>query len=148
MVDGSGPAAERLDLRAMLRLHEGLRLKPYEDTEGNLTIGFGHLVAKGITRERAEDILTDDIGEATADLHARWPWMQALDPVRHDVMVMLCFNMGGRVLSTFKATLELVRTGDYTEASRQMLKSKWARQVGQRANTLSEMMASGEWPVA
>lgn len=152
-MDGSGPADERLDLRAMLRLHEGLRLKPYEDTEGHLTIGYGHnLDAKGITRLQAELILTDDIADAAIDLRTRWPWTDELDEVRRAVLHEMCFNMGGGVLAQFKTTLRLVQEGNYAEASRQMLRSKWASQVGadfgERAWRLSRMMATGEWPTA
>jgi len=35
---------------------------------------------------------------------------------------------------------------DYKQASIEMLDSKWARQVGKRAERLSDMMESGDWP--
>lgn len=147
-----GSAGEYLDLYSLLRLHEGLRLRMYEDSKGNTTIGFGHNLENGITRAQAEAVLDLDVKAAEADLHARWPWTKRLDPVRHAVMVMLVFNMGSGVLSTFKTTLGLIETGYYIEASRQILKSLWAIQVGkepgQRAWVLSEMLRSGEWPLA
>ena len=41
----------RTVLRALLRHHEGLRLKPYADTTGHWTIGVGrNLEAEGFER--------------------------------------------------------------------------------------------------
>ena len=35
---------------------------------------------------------------------------------------------------------------DFIQASIEMMDSRWARQVGQRAHKLSEAMRIGEWP--
>ena len=46
----------------MLKRHEGLRLKPYQDTIGKLTIGYGrNLDDRGISKEEAEYLLRNDI---------------------------------------------------------------------------------------
>jgi lysozyme len=132
----------------MLKVHEGLRLKAYEDSTGNLTIGFGHNLENGISKTVAEFILSEDIAAADAALRARFPWTDDLDEVRRAVLVDQVFNMGIGGLATFKATLDLIHTGDYEGAAKRMLKSLWARQVGPRAIRLSEMMRSGEWPPA
>jgi len=47
-------------------------------------------------------------------------------------------------LSKFKKTLGHIEAGEYEEAASEMLNSRWAEQVGRRANTLSEMMRTGE----
>jgi lysozyme len=135
----------------MLKLHEGLRLKPYFDTAEppRLTIGYGHnLTDRGITHAQADAILDDDIFDASAALSSRFPWVEVLDEVRRAVLVDLVFNIGIGGLATFRNTLGLIKDGDYTEASRQMLNSLWASQVGVRAVRLSQMMRSGEWPHA
>ena len=47
--------------KAMLRLDEGLRLKPYIDSLGHMTIGYGRaLNRRGITKQEAEWMLEDD----------------------------------------------------------------------------------------
>lgn len=132
----------------MLKLHEGLRLVAYEDTTGHATLGFGHNLETPITFAAAENILDDDVARATFDLRARFPWTSTLDEVRHAVLVDMVFNLGIGGFAQFKTTLGLVKDGDYSEASRQMLKSKWAGQVGLRAERLSYMMRTGEWPSA
>lgn len=132
-------------LRAQLELHEGLRLKPYRDTVGKLTIGIGrNLDDVGISREEAYALLDNDIAAAMAPLMAL-PWFNALDEVRRAVLIDMCFNMGWRVLSTFKVTLAAIEAGDYMRAVTNMLQSKWAGQVGPRAVRLAKMMETGQW---
>lgn len=145
-VDGGFAGPTRLDLRSMLRLHEGLRLKIYSDTTGHRTIGYGHNLENGITKAQAEEILALDIDAAVADVMERFPWTDALDPARFAVLVDMTFNMGIGTLATFTTTLGLVRTGDYVGASEQMMKSLWSQQVGVRARRLSLMMKTGLWP--
>ena len=56
------------------------------------------------------------------------------------------FNLGPAGLLKFGRTLSAVEQGDYETAAVEMLDSRWAGQVGQRATRLSEMMLTGEWP--
>ena len=48
--------------------------------------------------------------------------------------------LGVRGLLKFGRTLDAAERGNYEEAARQMLASKWAGQVGQRAHRLAAMM--------
>lgn len=134
-------------LLELLRRHEALRLKPYTDTVGKLTIGYGrNLTDRGISRTEAEGFLVRDVGETERDLQIRFPWMAGLDDVRWAIMVDMAFNMGVAGLAGFYDTLSLIREGRYAEASEQMMKSRWAQQVGTRAERLRKMMETGEWP--
>src|SRR4029077_17302064 len=49
------------ELLALVRRHEGLRLLPYRDTRGILTIGYGHNLAEPIAAEVAELQLKHDV---------------------------------------------------------------------------------------
>ena len=133
------------NLKKMLIRHEGLRLKPYYDSVGKLTIGVGrNLDDVGITEDEAEMMLTNDIDRTIYDLNTHLPWWNILDEIRQMVMVDMCFNLGIFGLLTFKNTLAAIKQGDYSEASILMLESKWAEQVGNRAWELSEMMRMGK----
>lgn len=130
-----------------LLFHEGLRLKPYRDTVGKLTIGVGrNLDDKGITQEEALHLLENDIHEVEAKLRQALPWIQDLDEVRYRVLVDMGFNLGVAGLLKFKRTLRFVETGNYASAAGAMLESKWARQVKARASRLASMMATGHDP--
>ena len=136
----------RDQLRAQIAKHEGLRLKPYQDTVGKWTIGYGrNLSDVGITRAEASMLLDHDIDDAMRDLMARFPWTATLDTVRFAVLVEMCFNLGIARLAGFKNTLKAVERGDYEAAAKGMLASKWASQVKGRAVTMAQQMRAGAW---
>lgn len=133
-------------LRQQLRRDEGLRLKPYTDTVGKLTIGVGrNLTDRGISDDEALQLLDNDIAICIGELRSNFPWFDRLDEPRQGVLVNMCFNLGIVKLSKFGTTLGLIRTGDYEQASVTMLQSRWAQQVGNRALRLSEQMRVGAW---
>lgn len=138
---------DRAALIRQIRLHEGERLKPYRCTAGKLTIGVGrNLDDRGITSEESAMLLDNDIRLLEVELFRALPWASALDDVRQRVLLDMAFNLGLPGLLQFKRTLEAIRTGQYQQAATMMLDSLWARQVGQRAERLSRMMATGATP--
>lgn len=130
-----------------LRLHEGERLKPYRCTAGKLTIGVGrNLEDRGISAEESAMLLANDIAAMERELQHALPWAATLDEVRQRVLLDMAFNLGIVGLLAFKRTLGAIAAGQYQQAATMMLDSKWARQVGQRAERLSRMMATGKDP--
>ena len=133
-------------LAEQLKQHEGLRLKPYTDTVGKLTLGIGrNLEDKGITEQEALFMLNNDVDYFYSQLNKRLTWFNKLDDARQNVLVNMAFNLGIRGLLTFKMTLSLIEYGDYNNAATEMLNSVWAYQVCQRAIELSKQMATGEF---
>jgi len=55
------------------------------------------------------------------------------------------YNLGVPGLLKFKITLANIRDREYQIAAQAMLSSRWAGQVGQRAQRLSRSMSSGIW---
>ena len=138
----------REHVRAHLVVDEGLRLKPYTDTVGKLTIGIGrNLTDVGISRGEAFLLCDHDIDRAVLSLVGRYAWFPDLDPVRQAVLVNLCFNLGGPGLAKFVNTLAAVERGDYAAAVRGLKASLWFRQVqSARSSRLLGMMQTGVWP--
>lgn len=138
-------------IRAHLQRDEGSKMRgsvhvPYEDTVGKTTIGYGHnLDDKGLKQKFVDLILDDDIRDVIADLVVRLPWFESLDPPRQAVLVNMGFNMGVPGLLQFKRTLGSIRSGDYELAAIQMLESRWADQVGDRALRMADQMRTGRW---
>lgn len=131
--------------RQQLVKDEGLRLKPYTDTQGRLTIGFGrNLTDAGISQSEASDLLTNDMTKAVSDLQQTFPFVLTLDSTRFIVLACMCFNLGVGRLSGFKKMWDAVRAADWSQAAQEMLNSEWADQVGARATRLAASMASGE----
>ena len=124
-----------------LERHEGFRDKPYLDTVGKLSIGYGrNLDDVPLRRDEAELMLLNDILKAQADCRSSFPGFAALSSVRQNVIVNMTFNMGPGGVARFRKMIESLRVQDYAGAAREMLDSKWARQVGVRADELAEQM--------
>lgn len=135
----------REDLRAMLIREEGLRLRLYKDSVGKFTIGVGHNIEdNGITEAAAYFILDEDIAKASTEA-LKLPVFIILDQVRQDVIVNMIFNMGLSGVMGFKYMLAALSVQDWEEAAIQMLNSKWASQVGNRALELAAMIRTGEY---
>lgn len=131
-------------VKERLRKAEGLRLKPYVCPAGKLTIGYGRNIQdKGISIGEAEYLLDNDIKNAYRELKQNLPWVEDLSENRQIVLLDMCFNLGMTGLLGFKRTLSFIEKGDYLKASQEMLKSKWAKQVGKRAVELSDLMRLG-----
>ena len=123
---------------------EGLRLKPYLCPAGKLTIGYGHNIEdNGITEEIAVKLLDTDLANAEREVRAKFSSYAKLNEARQFVLVDMCFNIGINRLLTFKKMFAALAKGEYHTAAREMLNSRWAVQVGNRAKTLAEIMKSG-----
>lgn len=134
-------------LEKMLIRHEGLKLKPYHDTEGKLTIGVGrNLTDVGIDKSEAMDLFRHDIAKIYSSLLTkRHEWILDLDPVRRDVIINMIFNMGLRKFYTFKKAIVAMKGGNWSKAASEMLDSKWRVQVKDRAQQLARMMRMGRY---
>jgi lysozyme len=142
-------------LRKMLSLHEGRVPHAYTDSLGYLTIGVGHLIDKrkgGKLPEHIIDaLLAHDIKEHADIMYRVNPWARQLDEVRQAVLIDMTFNLGPEPFDDdgFKdwPIFELqVKSGKYDAAADNMLSTKWALQVGARAQRLAKMMRTGTWP--
>ena len=144
-----------------LKRHEGFRSRVYKCTAGHNTIGYGYnldanplkltnyeLVKfrnEGIEQNVAEWLLIRMADKCTGELASSLNWFESLDHVRQCVLINMCFNLGLKGLLGFKNTLAMVSVGEYEEAAKNMLKSKWAEQVKTRAVELSEQMRTGKF---
>lgn len=109
--------------KKLLMEHEGLRLMPYEDTAGLLTIGYGHnLDARGITGEIALKLLEWDLDECLLDLQGIGYWHQ-LSSARQGVLLNMRFNLGATGFRNFKRMHEALYAGDYDAAAEEIIDS-------------------------
>tara|TARA_R100000808_G_C2154491_1_gene165474 strand:+ start:1172 stop:1645 length:474 start_codon:yes stop_codon:yes gene_type:complete len=150
----------REKLLEKLILHEGMRLKVYDDANGNEvragdtlighpTIGVGRNIAGdglGITEKEAKMLLSNDVDRVLKEID-HWSFIKELSEVRKTVIIDMVFNMG---VSRFNQNqwpnfFRAVTEGDFKRAKKEMLDSKWAGQVKTRANILANMMESDEW---
>lgn len=119
---------------------EGLRLKPYRDTVGKLTIGVGrNLDDVGITETEARVLLDNDIAIAEAGLDGSYPWFATSpEPVRRGLTNM-AFQLGVRGLAAFQNMLGALAAQDYAKAALEAENSEWAIQVPARAQRIANL---------
>lgn len=126
--------------RADLERDEGLRLKPYRDSIGKLTIGVGrNLDDKGISKEEAREMLETDIWDAVKDLDRNIPWWKDTPEPQQRGLINMCFNLGWPRLSKFTKMLDALKAGDGEKAAVEALDSNWAKQVGARAERIAKL---------
>lgn len=145
-------------LRDELVRDEGLRLQAYTDTEGIITIGIGHnlrvdpnyhdvpadeLLEMRITEDEAYEMFGRDIALVYDAVARHIPWIDQLDDVRQRVILNMAFNLGIDGLLGFGRMLAAAKAGDYDEAGIQMVRSRWFKQVKDRAQRLRYMMVYG-----
>jgi|ERR1044072_3615662 lysozyme len=127
-----------------IKLHEGYRDRMYVDTVGKRTIGYGwNLDDTPIYREVAELQLRMKLAECEKELEKSLDFWPNLTQARKEVLLDMCFNLGLTGLLGFKNTLRLIGESRHEEAAAQMLKSKWAEQVGARAKWLAAKFERG-----
>jgi lysozyme len=152
----------------ILKKHEGERFQVYDCPAGYPTIGVGRnletkgltkeecdylklgvyernsviakLEVRGITQEESDYLLSNDIDYVTNQLSKRLFRFNSLPEQAKIVLIDMAFNLGVDGLLKFNKTLSLINSGKYKEASKEMLNSKWAKQVGNRAYELSAML--------
>jgi lysozyme len=134
-------------LRQLLIRHEAVRLKPYLDTAGKITIGCGrNLDDLGISADEAMALLENDMHRVRVEASKAFPWFGALSPCRQDVVLSMLFNLGMGRFREFRAMLAALQKGQWNRAADEMLASRWASQVKGRAVELATMMRTDQNP--
>lgn len=133
-------------LAAQLEIDEGKRNRIYTDTVGKVTAGVGrNLTDRPFSEDEIQLMLSNDIKTVESDLDKNCQWWRGMSEARQNVLGNMCFNVGINRLLGFSKTLAAMKAGLYDEAAKEMLDSKWAQQVGQRAQRLAAMMIKGEF---
>ena len=81
---------------------------------------------------------------ADAAVLAKYPWYAAQTPERQAILLSMAYQMGLSDLLLFRRTIAALEGGDYTEAAREMLDSRWACQTPARAQRQAEAMRTGD----
>ena len=144
-----------------LLLHEGCVDHIYICPAGFKTIGIGrnletnpltakekeHIgdITKGITVNDALYLLKNDVKRCEEELSKNISWSYQLDDERQYALLDMCFNMGIKKLLGFKRMLSAMLIGDYRGAAKECLMSKYAKDVGKRAERIARLIETGIW---
>ena len=156
-----------------LKDDEGYRSKVYDDTEGIKTIGYGFNLERAGTQEALDSA---GIKKSVADLKSgkvnltekeaerlmmgeypyfreaakrylgedKWP---PFPESKKDALTNMAYNLGEKSLNTFTNLREALRNDDYELAGQEVLKSKYATQVGDRAHRISGALSASVPPM-
>ena len=134
----------RAQLAAQLHVDEGKRSRVYLDTVGKWTGGVGrNLSDRPFSDDEIALMLKNDIATAEADLDRALPWWRTMSNARQQALANMCFNMGISRLLGFKKMLGHLQGSRWADAAREALDSKWADQVGARADRIAEQFTKG-----
>ena len=129
-----------------LKRHEGVKDTLYKCTADKWTIGVGrNLEDVGLSKDEIDYLLQNDI-ERTKELMDDYiPWHNDLDEVRQEALINFVFNVGIGTAMKFKNAMAALEEHDYDTAAIEMMDSNWAKQVGDRAIEVTEMIKTGEY---
>jgi lysozyme len=131
-------------LKQQLKRHEGVKYEPYLCTAGKQTIGVGrNLDDLGISEDEAMYLLDNDIKRVEKELEGKVSFISNLSENRKIVLINMAFNLGINRLMKFENMFSALENQNYQAAADEMLDSRWAKQVGNRANELADMMVVG-----
>jgi len=145
----SGAAiASDITLDSFIKGNEGVRYKPYKDTRGYWTIGYGHKLRtgelakykKGISQIEAEELFRKDLGWVKSRIKKLVPNYDSLDKRARLVLLDLGFNLGITGLAKFKNMRKALANKDYIKAAEELLNSTYAEQLPNRAYKNASML--------
>jgi len=137
------------DTKAMIIQHEGKRNKPYKDSLGLWTVGVGHLIGDGKTLppewnktfsdEEVMNLFEEDFAHHKK-IAEETPGYQAANEGGKAAFIDLSFNMG-KWWPKWPTTKKLLENEQFEDAAGAMKDSKWYTQVGNRAVTITSLVA-------
>ena len=136
-------------LRDTLKIDEGVKYEIYNDHLGYPTFGIGHLVVESdeehgkpvgtpVSEDRVNSVFEKDVAIMIDEAKKIFPNLDELPDEAQQVIVNMTFNMGRPRLSQFKKFIAGVNAGDWNKAAVEMMDSRWAKQVGARAERLRD----------
>lgn len=138
----------KMDLNRLvsdLQKDEGWREKPYRDTRGLLTIGYGFLID-----ETKAVSLPKPVGDYWLEflVEDRWhqlvdaiPWIVDEDEKIQRALGNMAYQLGVVGVLKFGKMLEALKVGDRATAALEALDSAWAKQTPSRAKRVAHLIA-------
>ena len=139
-------AANLNELKKRVKIHEGFSARPYKDTLGKMTVGYGHLCVEDFWDENTEyteaqlDRIFDTDFDKAIEGAARVCEGMDLPDKKFGVFIEMAFQLGATGLSKFKKALAAAKDHDWQECHDQLLDSRWHKQTPNRAKQLAAIM--------
>lgn len=138
-------------LKDQLKIDEGVKYEIYNDHLGYATFGIGHLITASdpeyempigtpVSQERVDEVFALDVEKFISETEKVFPKLTELPDNIQLVLVNMCFNLGAPRLKKFHKFITAINNSEWIEAAIEMMDSRWARQVGPRAERLKQIV--------
>lgn len=118
---------------AQVQKDENFNPKPYLDTRGVLTIGYGTAIGNGITRTEAIYLLRERLVDTRKRLAKAWTPFDAMSPHVQAALLNMGYQIGVDGVIKFHDMLAALERGDLVAARAAALDSKWHKETPSRA---------------
>ena len=137
-------------LKKRIRDHEGFIAKPYLDSLGKATIGYGHLITdednfengKEYSKDELLKLFDKDFAKAEMGANQLVGHIQELHIEAKNIVTEMGFQLGTQGVRNFKNMLDALENRDYQMASNEMLDSRWNAQTPNRCQNLAKIMST------
>ncbi len=128
-----------------LKIDEGIRLKPYTDIKGKITIGMGrNLTDVGISQAESDYLASHDLqialnlaDEAVRDFYT-------LSTPRQAIIIQMAFNLGRKTLGEFTQFLDYIDAREYDKAADDLLNTTAAKELPARYGRYANIIRNGQ----
>ena len=147
-----------------VKKYEGFKAKPYVDTVGKWTVGYGrniednplsvnevvelfqHISWDSLRSAEvwAEDLMADDLANVQEELQRNLVFFNGLHDYEKLVLMDLGFNVGVPTLLKFKGMLHALDNDDSITASYELMNSRYAVQTKRRAAANARILANND----
>lgn len=115
-----------------LKSCEKFRSKPYDDGEGNITVGYGfnlpHLLKKykkGITEEQADKEFAGVVNTFVPEFRKLTPNFDSLNNNQRDALFSLYYNAGADTYMKSPMLFKYLKEGDFDKAVKEINHDEW-----------------------
>lgn len=138
-------------LREQLKIDEGVKYEIYRDHLGYLTFGIGHLITEKdpefgqpikteVSADRVNEVFNADVQLYINETKKVFSDLESKPEAIQLVLVNMCFNLGAPRLEKFRKFISAINDEQWSEAAVEMMDSRWAKQVGPRAERLRDVV--------
>jgi lysozyme len=120
-----------MSVETSIKINEGFKGMPYQDTEGFDTIGYGTKLP--ITEREAGLILKHRLMQSEKQIDSKWLAYSRMPKDVQEMCLEMVYQMGIGGFMKFKKMIQALEKGDYDKAYDEGVDSKWYSQTPYRA---------------
>lgn len=125
-----------------LKIEEGFKPKPYSDTRGILTIGYGTAIGFGISQREGEILLRYRLVEKEKELTSAWPPYGEQPEAIQSALLDMSYQLGVHGVLAFHDMLAALARKDYEGAARAVEFSAWNQETPKRVKRVVTVFRS------